>query len=52
MKHAPPLKLFTQEPCEEPPGDLDEQLQCFEASIDDYDELVRSLHSDSPGSLD
>lgn len=49
---APPLRMFADTP-EDQISDLTEQLLTFEGYIDDYDELVRSLHSDnSPGSPD
>ncbi|KAK7079716.1 autophagy protein 13, partial [Halocaridina rubra] len=48
---APPLRMFADTP-EDEISDLAEQLLNFEASIDDYNELVKSFHSDSPNSPD
>ncbi|XP_050690330.1 autophagy-related protein 13-like [Eriocheir sinensis] len=47
---APQLRMFADTP-EDEISDLAEQLLTFEGYVDDYNELVRSLHSEeSPGS--
>ncbi|XP_045599069.2 autophagy-related protein 13 homolog isoform X5 [Procambarus clarkii] len=49
---APPLRMFADTPEDEISG-LTEQLLTFEANMDEYDELVKSLHSEnSPNSPD
>lgn len=49
-QNAPQLRMFADTP-EDEISDLAEQLLTFEGYVDDYNELVRSLHSEeSPGS--
>ncbi|MPC14504.1 Autophagy-related protein 13 [Portunus trituberculatus] len=49
-QNAPQLRMFADTP-EDEISDLTEQLLTFEGYVDDYNELVRSLHSEeSPGS--
>ncbi|KAK8723519.1 hypothetical protein OTU49_011755 [Cherax quadricarinatus] len=49
---APPLRMFADTP-EDEISDLTEQLLTFEANMDEYNELVKSLHSEnSPNNSD
>nr|QPZ44556.1 autophagy-related protein 13 [Macrobrachium nipponense] len=48
---APPLRMFADTP-EDEISDLTEQLLSFEANVEEYNELVKSLRSDSPNSPD
>ena len=48
---APPLRMFADTP-EDEISDLTEQLLSFEANAEEYNDLVKSLHSDSPSSPD
>ncbi|XP_063611192.1 autophagy-related protein 13-like [Penaeus indicus] len=51
-RSAPPLRMFADTP-EDEISDLTEQLLSFEANMEEYDELVKSFHSDnSPNSPD
>ncbi|XP_042214060.1 autophagy-related protein 13 homolog isoform X2 [Homarus americanus] len=51
-KSAPPLRMFADTP-EDEISDLTQQLLTFEANMDEYNELVKSLHSEnSPNSPD
>ncbi|XP_076058145.1 autophagy-related 13 isoform X2 [Oratosquilla oratoria] len=56
-KNAPQLHLFSETAMQQYDDqdtlcDLSKQLQSFEESMEEYNELVRSLHSDSPNSPD